>query len=231
MSRDNHPRTVSYTALLLASAAVVASVYMLSAGSHADFTPYFGPLGPALAAAMVCVAGLAAFHVLQKHAGLSVCDAGASRQRFAIAAVLALPFMIAVTLADVFLRFGADINVGGWPALVFYPAMAYVAQLALHVVPLALVLLLFHAVFPAARRNWLTGIAIVLVSGLEAAFQVASLQSPLLTAYVATSLFFFGIVELSLYWRFDYVTMYVFRLVYYSYWHLIWGQVRLIWLL
>ena len=47
---------------------------------------------------------------------------------------------------------------------------------------------------------------------------------------MATSLFLFGVVDLWLFRRFDFVTMYAFRMLYYAYWYVAWGTLRLIWL-
>ena len=34
-------------------------------------------------------------------------------------------------------------------------------------------------------------------------------------------------LQLYIFWRFDFVSMYVFRLFYYFYWHILWGVIRL----
>lgn len=48
-----------------------------------------------------------------------------------------------------------------------------------------------------------------------------------LIVFVAGSLFLFGLVELWLYRRFDYATMFLFRMFYYAWWHLAWGSLSL----
>ncbi len=39
----------------------------------------------------------------------------------------------------------------------------------------------------------------------------------------------FGLVQLYVFRRFGFVSMYAFRLAYYSLWHIAWGAIRLKW--
>ena len=50
------------------------------------------------------------------------------------------------------------------------------------------------------------------------------------SAYVAAFVFVFTLVELYIYRRYDFVSMYSFRLAFYIWWHIIWGYLRLQWL-
>ena len=140
--------------------------------------------------------------------------------------------MILVTIADLLLRFPRDINVPPPAALLFYPAMGLLAQLALHIAPLAALLAATKAIFKTWTYQRLVWVSIALAATLEAAMQgVASWpDNPILGAYVTMHLFLFGVVELYMFRRFDFTSMYVFRLSYYAYWHLLWGTVRLEWL-
>jgi len=134
----------------------------------------------------------------------------------------------AVTAADLLLGFPADINVGLPQALMFYPAMGYIAQLSLHIIPFALILPIAASIFrswPVERRIWL---AMGLAATVEAGFQVHAALSEALNLFVAMQLILFGIVELVLYRRYDYLSMYLFRLTYYGYWHILWGYLRLL---
>jgi hypothetical protein len=109
-----------------------------------------------------------------------------------------------------------------------------VAQVALHVVPFALLLAISNILCGTLECHWRNWIAVILASMLEPAFQVRSSLSDdrpsSAVAVMAASLFLFGVVELQLYRRFDFATMFVFRMLYYRYWHVIWGYLRLQWL-
>jgi len=72
--------------------------------------------------------------------------------------------------------------------------------------------------------------AMVLVSIPEAVYQGAtSLPGgpAAAAAYIGLKVFAFNLVQLSLFRRYDFVAMCVFRLVYYACWHVAWGQLRL----
>lgn len=205
---------------------------MTSWNQTADFSPYFLDLPPALGASIACLAGVIALYRLQERHGLCVIRLPQRRQDWLTPIGLAVPFMITVTLADLLLGFPADINVGLPTALIFYPAMGFIAELALHVLPFALaleVLKRLFAAWPSSRRVW---VSIGFASLPEAAFQLIGSQSlegdlPTLSLFVFVQLFVFGLVELQLFRRFDFIHMYSFRLAYYGYWHILWAYLRI----
>lgn len=210
---------------MLLSTVTLALVLPLSSTRPEWFAPYFGAV-PAWAAALaVLAAGCAALVFLDRSRGFLLLDAELTARERMVPAVWALPFMLTVTLVDSLRGFPADINVP-WPAAwIFYPGMALIAQLALHVVPFALLLLLLESVWPSASASRRTWVAIVVVALLEGALQVSGGRSddPVLAAFVVLQLTGFGIVELDLYRRHDYLAMITFRLTYYLWWHILWG--------
>lgn len=220
--------------LLLFSVVVSIFIFFLSRNHAPSLAPYFGVISPLIATLVLCVAAIAALYLLCERFGFSVIASGNPRPGLILAFVLALPFMISVTIADVFLRFPADTNVPLPAALLFYPAMAFIAQIALHIVPLTLLLLTSEVVCksrPFRQRLW---VSFLLVSMLEAGFQAVIPEGGsdgfLLTGFVVVQLFFFSLAEFYVFRRFDYVTMYFFRICYYGYWHILWGVLRLEWL-
>ena len=75
----------------------------------------------------------------------------------------------------------------------------------------------------------------LLVAALvEPVFQVvAGFSDPVLrwaTAYVGLHVFLISAAQLAIFKRYDFVSMYAFRLVYYLFWHIVWGYLRLEWL-
>ena len=225
---------MSIPALIVVSFLAATSIAFLSHYSLVNFELYFGPVSPALATLGICSFGIIALFTLRNRFGFQVWNVGFSSARFLLSAGLAIPFMLSATIADVFLGFPPDINVAIPAALLFYPVIAYVAQLALHVVPLAIVASVLSFLcksWSVERRIWS---AIVLVATFEAVYQVLLAvprgDSSLLITFVAAQLFAFGLVEFYLFRRFDYASMYVFRLTYYAYWHITWGWYRLEWI-
>jgi len=216
------------TAFILSLAVVAAGGTLLLALAPELFAPYFGGVPPVLAFALIVLAGWPALHYLDRRGGFALDRAAGRRRGLRAAATLALPFMVAVTLADVAIGFAAAINVRLPAALVFYPVMGCAAIVSLHAVPLALALAaarwLLRA-WPEPRRVALA--AAVAASG-EAAFQWHFTQGPpALGVFVAAELYAFGVVELWLYRRYDFVSMLAFRMTYYAYWHVLWGALRL----
>lgn len=212
--------------LLGMSAVIVIAIAVASQDQTVDFTPYFAGLPPLTVAVIVCLAGIVALRLLQQLVGFCVKSARTGWAGWVMAAGMAIPFMATVTLADLILEFPPDINVRLPTSLVFYPAMAFIAQITLHIVPFGVVLWTLTrmaSTWPKERRVWLS---IILAALPEAAFQFAGshvhgggLQA--MSVFVAVQLFLFGLVELYLYRRLDFVCMYLFRLTYYGYWHIL----------
>jgi hypothetical protein len=214
--------------LVGAGVGVVAGVAAVDSIRPGHFAPYAGPLHPVLAAAVVYGAGALALAGLERRFDMPVLDRSLSLRDRAVAVACAVPFMIFVTAVDLGVGYPADLNVPLPEALAFYPLIGVVAQQALHVVPFALLLLVLSRIpsLAAEARAWL---AIALVPALEAAFQVVGDRSGggALVPLTVVHLYAFGGVELWLLSRYDYASMYLFRLAYYAWWHVLWGTLRL----
>jgi hypothetical protein len=223
-----------FTAMLVGSAAVVTCLYLVVLTGDADLSLYFGNVSPVLAVALVCATGILALYALHRNSGFSVYDPYCFRKGIRVAVALVLPFMIIMTFVDVAFRFPPDINVALPTAMLFYPAIGYVAQIALHVAPFAILLSLTKLLFKTRSTTWCVWLSITIASAFEATFQaVSSLDGDGLSTIagiVAVILWLFGVAELYLYRRFDFATMYAFRIFYYCYWHLLWGNLRIHWL-
>ncbi|WP_343078785.1 hypothetical protein [Ostreiculturibacter nitratireducens] len=134
----------------------------------------------------------------------------------ALASLLAAPPIV----IDLTNPFAADINTPLPEALLFYPAIAIVAEAALHLLPLALVF--------AATRS--TVVATIVAALTEPIFQTAfapTEQPAWQTGFVALHVFVFGAVGLTLYRRYGLVALIGLRVVYYLWWHIFWGAARL----
>jgi hypothetical protein len=47
------------------------------------------------------------------------------------------------------------------------------------------------------------------------------------TGFVALHIFLLNLCQLAIFKRYDFVSMYSFRLMYYLLWHIVWGVIRL----
>jgi hypothetical protein len=138
-------------------------------------------------------------------------------------------FAVVIVLADVVIGFPYR-HVQPPQSLLFYPTMAYVAEMVFHTLPLSILLALLGPLFKDRSTTGLVWLCIILASCLEPIFQLswrsAEWPLPWADAYVGLHVFAFNIMQLSIFRRFDFVSMYVCRLVYYIEWHMVWGSVR-----
>jgi hypothetical protein len=144
---------------------------------------------------------------------------------------LAAPFVFITILVDLKVVFPADLNILFPESLVFYPAIGFAVEILFHVLPLSVLLIFLTSIFKNISDSKLIWICILIVSLLEPTFQSipmgSSNQSPLwAVAIVWLNLFLFNLSQLVIFKRYDFISMYSFRLVYYIIWHIVWGYIR-----
>lgn len=194
----------------------------------ADFERFIGGVSPVVAVAVTGAVGSAALAALDSGGWVG---SDPSRRGLTRSTVLALCLGAAIIIADSALGFSESINVA-WPAsLLFYPVMAFIAEVAFHLVPLALVV--------TATKRWrrlTTGtgavtVPIISVALFEAIYQVVGSSSgeisPWLLAYLALHMTAFAAAGLTSLRRYGFGSMMWLRLVYYAIWHVAWGVFRL----
>jgi len=145
---------------------------------------------------------------------------------------LAALFGIIIIPADLLIAFPADINVPFPESPLFYPAIGFFAEILFHVLPLALLLIVLSSVFRAANRNRIIWFSVVAVALLEPVYQTLWMVSldryPVwAVTYDALHVLAINLLQLIIFRRYDFVSMYAFRLVYYLFWHIGWGYLRL----
>ena len=132
----------------------------------------------------------------------------------------ALLFALVAIATDLAHPFPADINARFPQSLLFYPAIAVIAETAFHLVPLALV-------FGLTRR---AAPAILAAALVEPAFQLsAGWSGPAHWSDIVTGLniLCISLLQLTLFRRHGFAAMIGFRLTYYLCWHILWGEARL----
>ena len=207
---------------VLSLAATVAPFIALGE-SQTGFARILGtwPPGPLIGASAIAGGGALLFLKAQ---GWGHRRAGPSG--LALVALLSALFVAPAILIDLWHPFPADLNVALPGALLFYPAMAFLAQCLFHLVPLALLVAL------TGGRGRAVPVIIGGAALIEPIFQVlapgaASLPAGLL-AVLALHLFAFNLFQLLLFRRYGFVVMFAARLVYYLGWHILWGSARLV---
>jgi hypothetical protein len=209
---------------LLATGAVAI---LVQSGSPA-FSRFFGPINAVLGTSVVVGLGLGSLSFLQRYGWFSVHRGG--RGWLTTAVLLAIPFLLPVVLVDLLGGFPSDINVTAPESVLFYPAMALVAESVFHILPLTALSPALELSGRDVDRERVVRYCIVAVALIEPAFQLvwASGQSPWwANTYVALHVFAINLVGLHLFRRFGFFSAYAFRASYYVVWHIVWGYLRL----
>lgn len=217
------------------SIVVLAFAIALRRSDAGLFEPFFGALDPLAVVIAVGICACFSLWLLQRRGWFRVYERATFARGCGYAVAGGLAFALAIVLVDTTIGFPLSYAVAPpFPAsAMFYTLMAYVAETVFHLVPLAVLSLLvtrFLGHAPSSRAIW-SCLAVVALA--EPVFQLrfALAGPPLgwLNGYVFAHVLAFDVVLLYLLRRFDFVSALVFRLTYYSLWHVIWGALRQHW--
>lgn len=192
------------------------------------FRKYFGALNPLLVVAATAVLGGALLWILLSRGWFAVYRAG-NPGRLLVPSGVALLLAGGIILVDRAVLFPEDINVLFPDSLLFYPVMGFVAEVVFHLLPLtALLVGLTTLGLRYESILWPCLVAVALADPIFQTVAGSAGDAPLwVTEYVFLHVFAINLLEVVLFRRFDFVTMYAFRLVYYALWHVVWGYLRL----
>lgn len=193
------------------------------------FQRFFGDLSTLLIIVLIILLGFILLSFLLSR-GWFVIYNQINRNGLLLASGLAILFALPTILVDISVRFPEDLNILFPQSVLFYPAIAYVVEVLFHLLPLSVLLILLTSIFNKVDQNKVLWFCIPIVSLLEQAYQTIGFigQYPLWTViYVGLHVFLFNVVQLSIFKRYDFISMYSFRLVYYILWHMVWGYARL----
>ncbi|WP_411965125.1 hypothetical protein [Haloferax sp. YSMS24] len=215
----------------LLSGVVIVFTGLLTRLSPQVFAPYFGELPPvAVMLGIVALGGVVVSFFLTR-GWFVVFEPGDVRRRALLVAGPPTLLATGMALVDSVAVLPEDINVAVPLSLLFYPTIAVVVEVLFHLLPLAVAFVVVSSLGDGAERPELVWGVILVVALLEPLFQL-QLGFPRAiprwaTAYVAANVFVINVVQLYLFTRYDFLTMYAFRLVYYLWWHIVWGTLRL----
>lgn len=216
---------IFYAALWLIALAFTA-VLITSTGPY--FGRFFGTAHPLLVVAVGSGVGVAALWVLSRY-GFAIIKGRATLHGVGLSVVLATALAVAIVIADSVIRYPRDLNVPLPQALLFYPAVGLVAEVIFHLLPLAVLLPTLNLVAGRLGRERVVWLGILLVAVFEPTFQVVlgGTGSVWGNVYTWLHVFVIAVLQLYVFRRFDFASMYSFRLIYYTYWHILWGTIRL----
>jgi hypothetical protein len=192
------------------------------------FQPYLGNINPILAIAIITLLGVVLLGYLLSLGWFDIFKRE-NLKGLLISSILALPFALAAITLDFNFPYPEDINVLFPKSLLFYPTAGFVVEILFHILPLALLLLLFTSLFKNANRERIILACIFIIAIIEPVYQIRFIggQPLWIVASEIIRLFLFSFVQLNIFKRYDFVSMYSFRLVYYFLWHILWGSIRL----
>jgi len=215
-----------YFGISLVIAALTGILYVRNAWL---FQAFFGVLNPLLVMLGIILLGVILSIFFLSRGWFVVHKAGEYKGILVAAGLAALPGLV-IILLDLKTVFPADTNRPFPDSLFFYPIFGYVVEVIFHMLPLALLLFILTSFFKSNFEKVIWP-CILVVSLLEPVFQTVLGFSRPYPAWVIVGVFanilLINLFQLSIFKRYDFVSMYLFRLVYYAIWHIIWGQARL----
>jgi hypothetical protein len=222
-------RTVQFIAYSIISLLAILFTLILVPSSNTYYHRFIGKMNPIVLIVFLSIVGAAALWFLQARYGFVLFKGRGTIPGVKLSAVLATVLGIAIIIADFFIRYPADTNVPVPQALLFYPSIGFGAEIIFHVLPLVLLLSLLDPLGGWIGREKVIWAAIILVAVLEPIFQVAFEGKPFTwgAAYTLIHVFVIAFMQLYVFRRYDFISMYLFRIFYYMYWHILWGVIRL----
>lgn len=226
---------VGMTGMLTLSRSTISWTYLgiMPGEPSGFFRPFFGDIPPVLAVSGIAVGGAASLGFLRSRDWFEIIPAKGLGRGLAVAAIAGtlLGLEAILTESSNLVRFDEDINVRLPWSVLFYPVIAYVVEVVFHALPLALLLAALGSRFGKQHPDRLVWSCILAISIIEPVYQLSiSDRVSLSEAYVAVHVFAINIVQFYVFRRYGFVSMYSLRLVYYTWWHIIWGYFRLQWL-
>lgn len=218
-----------YLAVTSLSLGAIGFTGILSIFPDPLFHPFFRSIPPLLAVSIIGVVGVVSLGFLSARGWFEMAVRSESLRGVAWSLAFATLFAVMIILADLVATFPYE-HVQPPQSLLFYPTMAFVAEIVFHALPLSILLGLLGWLFKDRVPTGLVWLCILLASCLEPVFQLTwgSSEFPLswVGAYVGVHIFAFNVLQLTIFRRYDFISMYACRLLYYLYWHVMWGWAR-----
>lgn len=233
MNQDSSKYPLSCKSLQVKTFVFLFGIIVLAAGclNYWDdtlFQRFIGEINPILA---IIFSGLIGFFLILyflSKAWFIVHRWGALKKAFYFSWVIVVFASVAI-LIDLFIGFPGDINIPFPKSLLFYPVIAFFVEMLFHVSPLVIVLGLLPYFFKKVEEAKIIWMSIILVAILEPTYQAFFMDTHPVWSIIVTwiNLFLFNVTQLVIFKNFGFISMYLYRLVYYMIWHIVWGHFRL----
>ena len=213
---------------LYLSLGVVAFTLILSYIDYYTFSRFLGNFNPLLALLITIITGFAVLTFLLSKTQFVIYKKQTPKTYFIVTGI-AIIFGIEVIAADIWLvDYSADINILFPKSLLFYPSIGYIVEVFFHLLPISLIIIVLSS-FRKFSINKIVWISIITVSIIEPLYQVwfTDHYSLTTTIYTGIHVFLFSLTQLLIFKYLDFISMYMFRLIFYFIWHILWGYFRL----
>lgn len=220
---------LQYQVFLGLSLAVMGLTGIVHFTDDLPFGRFIGGFNPLLAGLLIIILGGILLTFLLSRGWFSLYK-NKDRKGLYRASGLAAILGLVMILVDCKIVFPADTNILFPVSLLFYPAIGFFVEIVFHVLPLTLLLVMLTSWFRNVRYENIVWSSILIVALLEPVYQVGWLGGrypPWAVAYVGLHVFMINLFQLIIFKRYDFISMYLFRLVYYLFWHIGWGYLRL----
>jgi hypothetical protein len=215
---------------ILLSIGVIIGTAILYNFNKQIYKPFIGQINPIILMVIVSFLGFFLLALLLERGWFEIFER-TNFNGWIVAVGLAGLFAVVIIFIDSRVVLPPDTNRPYPDSLLFYPTVGYFVEIIFHVLPLTILLLLTTSLFRNFSFESLVWPCIILVALLEPFFQTwigFSRPYPVwVMAIIAVNIFLINFAQLYLFKRYDFVTMYWMRIVYYLLWHIIWGILRL----
>ena len=218
---------IQYLALSSISIGVIVLTLILYFIDTSPFQRFLGNLNPLVVLAITIVLAFVLLTFLISKTKLLIYKK-LNLKDYLIISGIAVIFGIEVIIADIWLvDYSADINILFPKSLLFYPAIGFIVEVFFHLLPISLIIVVLST-FTKLNINKIVWVSIIVVTILEPLYQIWHIsQNPLSTiTYTGIHVLLYSLAQLLIFKRFDFISMYLFRMVFYFIWHIWWGYFR-----
>lgn len=217
-----------YIIFILIAIGAVGLITLLNCSNSHIFDRFFGRLNPVIICSVISILGLLCLSYLLSNGLFKIHEKKESARLLRILG-LTLLFVSITILIDIKVHFPIDMNIAFPKSIFFYPAIGFIVEILFHIFPITIIIFCFSYTFKNTNIKKLIWISIIITATLEPIFQAFSMTSYSIWTVILVwiNLYLFNFTQLIIFKRFDFVSMYSFRLIYYLIWHIIWGHERL----
>ena len=226
---SNHK--LQYLVLVCISLLVLGCVGILYFSDDQPFQRFLGSYNPLLVFLFVVILGFVLMTFFLSQQWFVIYEKENLKAALPLAGLAGLLGIIMI-LADTKIIFPADTNILFPDSLLFYPAIGFLVEIIFHLLPLAVLLFVLNSFLKNVTFEHLVWVCIVIISIVEPIYQAAHMAStnrhpPWAIIFVGVHIFIINFAQLSIFRKYDFTSMYFFRLIYYLFWHIGWGYLRL----